>query len=159
MHRCCTKPQDLFFNIFLEGSVLICCFVDCLSHLTIDHASLSRRSTVPRHNDYLQHLGVHYVCSTYYIQKMFILSPSYLLGRELLQQRRLQECSNRRPRGRLCPSNLQNNFHVKLTDSDAADLKLSSKRAFGGRSSVSVSARTLRTSLLEATTETTSGKR
>ena len=30
------------------GGILICCF--CLSHLTIDHASLSRRSTVPSPN-------------------------------------------------------------------------------------------------------------
>ena len=32
-----------------------CSFVACLSHLTIDHASLSRRSTGPTPNRHLQH--------------------------------------------------------------------------------------------------------
>ena len=38
-------------------------FVACLGHLTIDHASLSRRSTVPTPNRNLQHLGAHYECT------------------------------------------------------------------------------------------------
>ena len=36
-------------------------FVACLSNLTVDHASLSRRSTVPTPNRDLQHLSAHHV--------------------------------------------------------------------------------------------------
>ena len=35
-------------------------FVACLSHLTTNHASLARRSTVPTPNRHLQQLGAHY---------------------------------------------------------------------------------------------------
>ena len=38
--------------------------VACLGHLTIDHASLARRSTVPTANRHLQHLGAQYAFST-----------------------------------------------------------------------------------------------
>ena len=41
-----------------------CSFVACLSHFTIDHASLSRRSTVPTRNRHLQRLGAHRVFSS-----------------------------------------------------------------------------------------------
>ena len=52
-------------------------FVACLSHLTIDHASLPRRSTVPTPNRHLQQLGAHYASSTYHIEMvLLILSPS-----------------------------------------------------------------------------------
>ena len=49
-------------------------FVACLSHLAIDHASLSRRSTVPIPNKHLQHptfgaLGTLVPCIT--LTKMF----------------------------------------------------------------------------------------
>ena len=37
--------------------------VACLSHLTIGHASLSRRSTVPTPNRHLQHSGAHLIFS------------------------------------------------------------------------------------------------
>ena len=49
-------------------------FVACLSHLTIDHASLSRRSTVPTPDRHLQHLGAHF----HILHRNFslILSPS-----------------------------------------------------------------------------------
>lgn len=36
-------------------------FAACRSHVAIDHASLLRRSTVPSHNRYLQHLGAPHV--------------------------------------------------------------------------------------------------
>ena len=43
-------------------------FVACLSRLTIDHTSLSRRSTVPTPNrDTSKHLGAHNASSIYYI--------------------------------------------------------------------------------------------
>ena len=52
-------------------------FVACLvGHLTIDHASLSRRSTVPtpdRGTD-LQHLGAHYAFSMYYLKTVYLVS-------------------------------------------------------------------------------------
>ena len=66
-----------------------CSFVACLSHLTIDHASLSRRGTAPTPNINLQHLGAHYASSIYYTEIVYLsyplaISPSvaiiYLLG-------------------------------------------------------------------------------
>ena len=53
-------------------------FVACLSHLTIDHASLSRRSTVPTPIRDLHHLGAHDVFFPYVTLETFwfILSPS-----------------------------------------------------------------------------------
>ena len=45
--------------------------VACLSHLTIDHVSLSRRSTVPTPNQHLQKLGAHHVFSSYYIENLY----------------------------------------------------------------------------------------
>ena len=44
-----------FSSVFVGDATQV-----CLSHLTIDHASLSRRSTVPTPNRHLQHLGAHY---------------------------------------------------------------------------------------------------
>ena len=45
-------------------------FVARLSHLTIDHAILSRRSTVPTptRDTHLQHLGAHYASSICYME-------------------------------------------------------------------------------------------
>ena len=40
-------------------------FVACLCQLTIDHASLSRPTTVPTPNRYPQHMGAHYIFSAY----------------------------------------------------------------------------------------------
>ena len=55
-------------------------FVGCLSHLTIDHASLPRRSTVPTSNKrHLQQFGAHYVFFPMYYRDTFcfrILSPA-----------------------------------------------------------------------------------
>ena len=52
-------------------------FVGCLSHLIIDHISLSRRSTVPTPNRHLQRLGAHRVFPIHYIETLsLILSPS-----------------------------------------------------------------------------------
>ena len=69
-------------------------FVACLSHLTIEHASLSRWRTVPtRDKRHLRHLGVHYVffhmlhrsvLLTSFVSYPLPVSPSvatiYLLG-------------------------------------------------------------------------------
>ena len=53
-------------------------FVACLTHLTIDPASLSGRSTVPTPNrEHVQHLGAHYVFGTHYIKP--VLHASYPL--------------------------------------------------------------------------------
>ena len=49
-------------------------FVACLSHVTIDHASLSRRSTVPTPNRHLQHLGAHYASSIYCMETVCLSS-------------------------------------------------------------------------------------
>ena len=49
-------------------------FVACLSHLTIGHASLPRRSTVAAPNRHLQHLGAHYVLAVCFIN-IFCLPP------------------------------------------------------------------------------------
>ena len=49
--------------------------VACLSHLTIDHASLSRRSTVPTPNKrHLQHLGAHYVFFRMFHRNVLLIS-------------------------------------------------------------------------------------
>ena len=50
--------------------------VACISHMTNDHASLSRWSTVPTHDrdTHLQHLGAHYAFPTYYIKNWVCLS-------------------------------------------------------------------------------------
>ena len=51
--------------------------VACLSHLTIDHASLSIPSTVPTPNRHLQHLGAHYfLIHMLHRNVLLILSPS-----------------------------------------------------------------------------------
>ena len=51
-------------------------FVACLSHLTIDYAFLSRRSTVPTpQKRHLQHLGAHYVFSVCYIGTFCLSCP------------------------------------------------------------------------------------
>ena len=65
-------------------------FVACLSHLTIDHASPSGRSTVPTPNgNTSKHLGAHFVFFPYMKSKRFayrmpllfrLLWPTYLLG-------------------------------------------------------------------------------
>ena len=64
-------------------------FVACFGRLTIDHASLSRRSTVPTPNRHLQQSGANYVLSIHYIGTFHLsyalpVSPSvatiYLLG-------------------------------------------------------------------------------
>ena len=54
-------------------------FVACLSHLTIDHASLSRRSTVPTPNRHLRHLGAHYAFSIYYKKTVCLPYPVSVL--------------------------------------------------------------------------------
>ena len=43
-------------------------FVACLSHLTIDHVSLSRRSTVTTPIRHLKRLGAHYAFPIHYIK-------------------------------------------------------------------------------------------
>ena len=61
-------------------------FVDCLSILTIDHASLSIRTTVCTPYGHLEHLSAQYVCSLYdVIMFLLIASPSSLTvcGRHL----------------------------------------------------------------------------
>ena len=64
-------------------------FVACLSRLTVDHASLSRRGTVPTPTRDLQYLGADYVFFINYIETFCLfyplpVSPSsatiYLLG-------------------------------------------------------------------------------
>ena len=50
-----------------------CSIVARLSHLTTNHASLSRRSTVPTPNRHRQHLGAHCVFATNYIPVFFFL--------------------------------------------------------------------------------------
>ena len=49
-------------------------FVACLSHSTIDHAALSRRSTVPTPTRH-QHLGARYVFSVCYVETFAYLIP------------------------------------------------------------------------------------
>ena len=66
-------------------------FVACLGHLTIDHASLSRWSTVPNPNRETSNImGAHYASSTHYTEAVCLsyprpVSPSaatiYLLGK------------------------------------------------------------------------------
>ena len=48
-------------------------FGACVSHLTIEHAFLSRRSTVPTPNRHFEHLGAHHVLSIY-CKETFCLS-------------------------------------------------------------------------------------
>ena len=60
-------------------------FVACLSHLTTDHASFSRRSTPPTATSYLQYSGAQCASSIYY-NKCFCLSyhlPLCRCGRHL----------------------------------------------------------------------------
>ena len=70
----------------------MCTFVACLSNMTTDHASFSRRSSVPTPNRHLQHLGAHDASSIYYTGSVSLsypcpVSPSaatiYLLGKRL----------------------------------------------------------------------------
>ena len=63
-------------------------FVARLSHLTIEHASLSRRSTVPTPTRHLQHLDAPYVFSIRYIESFWssyplTVSPSVAIGHHL----------------------------------------------------------------------------
>ena len=51
-----------------------------LSHVTIDHASLSKASTPPTPNR-LQRLGAHYVFSIYYIDFCFVHLLPFLFRR------------------------------------------------------------------------------
>lgn len=45
-------------------------FVACLTHLTVDHASIWQRSTVPTRNTHVEHLGAHYV--VYILRRNFL---------------------------------------------------------------------------------------
>ena len=60
----------------ISGHVGAYSFVACLSHLTIDHASLSRQSTTPTPARHLQHLGAHYVFFFHILHRNFSITLS-----------------------------------------------------------------------------------
>ena len=56
-------------------------FVACLSHLTMDHASRSGRSTVPTPNRHLQHWGAHCFFSIQYIKNAVPIKVRFAVKR------------------------------------------------------------------------------
>ena len=72
------EPCTYINIIYRRGDGGAYSFVARLSHLTTDHASLSRRSIVPTPDRDIQHLGAHYVFAMYYFE-VYVFCLSYPL--------------------------------------------------------------------------------